>query len=52
MVDSDRLFLSAIFYINEQQKQIAERTIEEMVEKGTYRKPIVTESGKSHILQG
>ena len=41
-------YRSAIFYINEQQKQIAERSIEEMVEKGTYRKPIVTEMEEFH----
>lgn len=41
-------YRSAIFYVNEDQKKIAEETIAELAEKGVFRKPIVTQVEEFH----
>jgi len=41
-------YRSAIFYVNEDQKKIAEETISELAEKGAFRKPIVTQVEEFH----
>ena len=41
-------YRSAIFYVNEKQKEIAENKIKEMTEKKVFRKPIVTQIEEFH----
>ena len=40
-------YRSAVFYLNEEQKKIAEKSKEELVEKAKYAEPVVTEVTKA-----
>jgi peptide-methionine (S)-S-oxide reductase len=41
-------YRSAIFYINEKQKEISENAIKEMTEEGVFKRPIVTQIEEFH----
>jgi peptide methionine sulfoxide reductase msrA/msrB len=49
-VDRGRQYRSAIFYHNEEQKRLAERSKEELQKSGRFSKPIVTEIIKASIF--